>query len=57
MYWRNPLEYGQGASRPLPAVLINTYNIGNIFKVFLRILLIAESQIAVLEHRKEMQVY
>jgi hypothetical protein len=25
--------------------------------VFLRLLLIAESQIAVLEHRKEMQVY
>jgi hypothetical protein len=54
-----PLEYGREASCLLPAVLINkhNYNIGNILKTFLRPRLIAESQTAVMEHRKEMQVY
>jgi hypothetical protein len=54
-----PLEYGRGSSYLLPAVLINknNYNIGNILKAFLRPPLIAESQNAVLEHRKEIQIY
>jgi hypothetical protein len=54
-----PLEYGRGSSYLLPAVLINknNYNIGNILRAFLRPPLIAESQNAVLKHRKEMQIY
>jgi hypothetical protein len=54
-----PLEYGQGPAYLLPAVLINknNYNIGTILKVFLRPILIAESQKDVLEHRKEIQIY
>jgi hypothetical protein len=54
-----PLEYEGESSYLLPAVLINkhNYNIGNILKMFLRPPLIAESQTAVLEHRKEMQIY
>jgi hypothetical protein len=54
-----PLEYGRGSAYLLPAILVNNrnYNIGNILKAFLRPPLIAESQTAVLEHRKEMQVY
>jgi hypothetical protein len=54
-----PLEYGRGSNYLLPAILINkhNYNIGNILKAFLRSSIIAESQTAVLEHRKEMQIY
>jgi hypothetical protein len=54
-----PLEYERGSTYLLPAILINkhNYNIGNILKMFLRPPLIAESQTAILEHRKEMQIY
>jgi hypothetical protein len=54
-----PLEYERESSYLLPAILINkhNYNIGNILKAFFRPPLIAESQTAVLEHRKEMQIY
>jgi hypothetical protein len=54
-----PLENSREAEYLTPAILINkqNYNIGNILKTFLLPPLIAESQTAVLEHRKEMQVY
>jgi hypothetical protein len=54
-----PLEYGRESTYLLPAILINknNYSIGNILKTFLRPPVIAESQTAVLEHRKEMQIY
>jgi hypothetical protein len=54
-----PLEYSRELEYILPAILINkqNYNIGNILKSFLSPSLIAESQTAVLEHRKEMQIY
>jgi hypothetical protein len=54
-----PIENGEKAEYLTPAILINrqNYNIGNILKVFLRPPLIAESQTAVLERRREMQIY
>jgi hypothetical protein len=54
-----PLEYGRQAEYILPAILINkqNYNIGNILRTFLRPPLVAESQAAVLERRKEIQIY
>jgi hypothetical protein len=54
-----PLEDGQEPDYLLPAILINkqNYNIGTILGSFLRPAIIAESQLAVLEHRKEMQIY
>jgi hypothetical protein len=54
-----PLKDGGKAEYLTPAILINrqNYNIGNILKVFLRPPLIAESQTAVLERRREMQIY
>jgi hypothetical protein len=54
-----PIENGGKADYLTPAILINkqNYNIGNILRVFLRPPLIAESQGAVLERRKEMQIY
>jgi hypothetical protein len=54
-----PLEDGQEPGYLLPAILINkqNYNIGAILGSFLRPAVIAESQLAVLEHRKEMQIY
>ncbi|MDR3130013.1 MAG: GntR family transcriptional regulator [Treponema sp.] len=54
-----PFKYGQTSNYLLPAILINkhNYNIGNILKPFLRPSIIAENQTAVLEHRKEIQIY
>jgi hypothetical protein len=54
-----PIENGGKAEYLTPAILINrqNYNIGNILRVFLQPPLIAESQTAVLERRKEMQIY
>jgi DNA-binding transcriptional regulator YhcF (GntR family) len=54
-----PLEYELASTYLLPAILINkhNYNIGTILKAFLRPSLIAESQAAVMDHRKEMQIY
>jgi hypothetical protein len=54
-----PIGRGRQREYMLPAILINkqNYNIGNILKAFIRPPLIAESQTAVLEHRKEMQIY
>jgi hypothetical protein len=54
-----PIKDGGKADYLTPVILINrqNYNIGNILAAFLRPPLIAESQTAVLEHRKEMQIY
>jgi DNA-binding transcriptional regulator YhcF (GntR family) len=54
-----PIENGEKAEYIIPVILINrqNYNIGNILRAFLRPSLIADSQTAVLERRKEMQIY
>jgi hypothetical protein len=54
-----PVENGGKAEYIVPVVLINrqNYNIGNILRTFLRPALIACSQTAVKERRKEMQIY
>jgi hypothetical protein len=55
----HPLTYSRKEDYLLPAVLINkqNYNIGNILKTFLESPFIAESQTAVMEHRREMRIY
>jgi hypothetical protein len=54
-----PIKNGGGADYLVPAILVNkqNYNIGNILGSFLRPSLIADSQTAVLERRKEMRIY
>jgi hypothetical protein len=54
-----PIVNGERPEYLMPVILINqqNYNIGNILRAFLRPSLIACSQTAVKEHRKEMQIY
>jgi hypothetical protein len=54
-----PIDNGGKAEYIVPVILINrqNYNIGNILRAFLQPALIAGSQTAVLERRKEMQIY